>query len=145
MQRIILASTLLLALSSPSMAGQIYKWVDANGTTHYGAQPPQDRPATNVNTLVAPPRPATPPAAQAPTEASADAEQNAINAKVKADVAAQTAQIAENCKIFRTNLAQMQNNPRVRIEVDGELRRLTEEERQAKIVEAEKAIKENCQ
>ena len=65
MQRIILAGTLLLALSSPSMASQIYKWVDANGTTHYGAQPPQDRPATNVNTLVAPPRPVAAPAAQA--------------------------------------------------------------------------------
>src|SRR5690606_153660 len=108
MQRIILAGTLLLALSSPSMAGQIYKWVDANGTTHYGAQPPQDRPATNVNTLVAPPRPATAPApapaAQAPTEGVVDAEQEAINAKVKAEVAAQAEQLAENCKIYRNNL-----------------------------------------
>jgi len=145
MQRIILAGTLLLALSSPSMAGQIYKWVDANGTTHYGAQPPQDRPATNVNTLVAPPRPVAAPAAQAPAEGVVDAEQEAINAKVKAEVAAQAEQLAENCKIYRNNLAQMQNNPRVRIEVDGEVRRLTEEERQTRMAEAEKIIKENCQ
>lgn len=145
MQRIILAGTLLLALSSPSMASQIYKWVDANGTTHYGAQPPQDRPATNVNTLVAPPRPVAAPAAQAPAEGVVDAEQEAINAKVKAEVAAQAEQLAENCKIYRNNLAQMQNNPRVRIEVDGEVRRLTEEERQTRMAEAEKIIKENCQ
>lgn len=144
MQRIILAGTLLLALSSASMAGQIYKWVDANGTTHYGAQPPQGQEATSVNTVVAPPRPNTAPA-PTPAAESVDAEQEAINKQVKEDVAAQAAQIAENCKIFRTNLAQMQNNPRVRIEVNGELRRLGEEERQAKIAEAKKAISENCQ
>lgn len=144
MQRIILAGTLLLALSSPSMAGQIYKWVDANGTTHYGAQPPQGQEATSVNTVIAPPRPNTAPA-PTPAAESVDAEQEAINKQVKEDVAAQAAQIAENCKIFRTNLAQMQNNPRVRIEVNGELRRLGEEERQAKIAEAKKAISENCQ
>ena len=144
MQRIILAGTLLLALRSPSMAGQIYKWVDANGTTHYGAQPPQGQEATSVNTVVASPRPNTAPA-PTPAAESVDAEQEAINKQVKEDVAAQAAQIAENCKIFRTNLAQMQNNPRVRIEVNGELRRLGEEERQAKIAEAKKAISENCQ
>lgn len=148
MQRIILAGTLLLALSSPAMAGKIYKWIDAQGTTHYGEQPPEGRPATSINPVVAPPRPAAAPAPESPespAENVMDDEQKAIDEKVKADVAAQSAKIAENCTIFRTNLAQMENNPRVRIEVDGEIRRLGEDERQAKIAEAKKLISENCQ
>ena len=143
MQRIILAGTLLLALSSPAMAGQIYKWVDAQGITHFGAQPPQGQQATSVNPVIAPPRPEAAPAPSAPTDNVMNDEQQAIDAK--ADVAAQSAQNAENCTVIRTNLAQMENNPRVRVEVDGEVRRLGEEERQEKIAEAKKLISENCQ
>ncbi len=48
------------------------------------------------------------------------------------------------CEDVRTNLAQLQNNPRVRVDVDGELRRLSEEERQSRISETQKSIAENC-
>ncbi|MDV6593907.1 DUF4124 domain-containing protein, partial [Pseudomonas aeruginosa] len=41
MRRMILPASLLLALSSFAMAAPIYKWVDAEGVTHFGAQPPQ--------------------------------------------------------------------------------------------------------
>ncbi|WP_240912092.1 DUF4124 domain-containing protein, partial [Pseudomonas aeruginosa] len=40
MRRMILPASLLLALSSFAMAAPIYKWVDAEGVTHFGAQPP---------------------------------------------------------------------------------------------------------
>lgn len=30
----------LLALATPALAGQFYKWVDAQGTTHYDVKPP---------------------------------------------------------------------------------------------------------
>ncbi|WP_153606058.1 DUF4124 domain-containing protein, partial [Pseudomonas aeruginosa] len=39
MRRMILPASLLLALSSFAMAAPIYKWVDAEGVTHFGAQP----------------------------------------------------------------------------------------------------------
>lgn len=146
MRRIILAGSLLLALSSPVMASQIYKWVDAQGTTHFGAQPPQGQLATSVNPVIAPPKPHeadTSPAPQA-TDSGADA-QKAIDQKVKSEVAEQEARRAEYCTSVRTNLAQLENNPRVRMEVQGEMRRLGEEERQSKITEAKKAIAENCQ
>jgi hypothetical protein len=143
MQRIILAGTLLLALSSPASAGSIYKWVDAQGTTHYGTQPPQGQQATSVNPGIAPSRTAAP--APAPiTEQTADPEQEAINEEVKADLAARDAKRKESCRTLRTNLAQMENNPRVRIEDAGQIRRLTEEERQTKITETKQLIQENC-
>uniref|UniRef100_UPI00106A4283 DUF4124 domain-containing protein n=1 Tax=Pseudomonas aeruginosa TaxID=287 RepID=UPI00106A4283 len=49
MRRMILPASLLLALSSFAMAAPIYKWVDAEGVTHFGAQPPQGAQATTVN------------------------------------------------------------------------------------------------
>ncbi|MCO3241341.1 DUF4124 domain-containing protein, partial [Pseudomonas aeruginosa] len=52
MRRMILPASLLLALSSFAMAAPIYKWVDAEGVTHFGAQPPQGAQATTVNTPV---------------------------------------------------------------------------------------------
>ncbi|HLD65703.1 MAG TPA: DUF4124 domain-containing protein [Pseudomonas sp.] len=143
MRRIILTGSLLLALSSSAMAGQVYKWVDAQGNTHFGAQPPQGQEATSINTVVAPPKAAAPAAPSLPSFED-DAEQKAADAKVKKAVAAEEAELKKYCESVRTNLAQLRNNPRVMTEVLGEPRRLTEEERQARIAESEKNIAENC-
>lgn len=144
MRRMIITSSLLLALSTGVMAGQFYKWVDAQGVTHFGAQPPEGQEAAQVNTnIIQPKAPAAKPPA-ATFETSGEAEQKAIDAKVKQDVAAQEAERKKYCEAMRTNLAQLQNNPRLRMDVGGEMRRLSEDERQAKIAESEKGIKENC-
>ncbi len=99
-----------------------------------------------------PDRPATgqlPPATldPAPTiqQKPADPEQKAIDDKVKQQVAKEEAERKQFCEETRNNLAQLKNNPRVRVdEGKGELRRLGEEERQERIAKAEKAIQENC-
>lgn len=143
MRRMILTSSLLLALSASAMASQVYKWVDAQGVTHFSAQPPQGQQATTINTATPPPKTAEP--AATPTfESSADPEQAAIDEKVKQEIATQEAERKKYCQTVRTNLAQLENNPRVRVEVDGEVRRLNEEERQQRISEAKQAIAKNC-
>ena len=63
---------------------------------------------------------------------------------IKHRKAAQDAKRKEACERQRTNLAQLQNNPRVREEVNGEFRRFTEEERQARIVEVKQYLDDNC-
>jgi hypothetical protein len=139
----ILTSSLLLVLSASAMASQVYKWVDAQGVTHFGAQPPQGQQATTINTAAPPPKIAEP--ATAPSfESIADPEQAAIDEKVKREIAIQEAERKKYCQSVRTNLAQLENNPRVRVEVNGEVRRLNEEERQQRISEAKQAIGENC-
>ncbi|WP_103103055.1 DUF4124 domain-containing protein [Pseudomonas sp. LFM046] len=151
MHRMILAGSLLLVLSSSAVAGQVYKWVDAQGVTHFGAQPPEGQEATSVNTSVPKPRPSLPrldseqaaPQKPAP-EKQPVGDQKAIDEKVKAEVASQEAERRKYCENVRTNLAQLQNNPRLRAEVNGEVRRLDENERQSRIKEAEKAIRDNC-
>lgn len=88
-----------------------------------------------------------PPSTPAPTiqQKLADPEQKAIDDKVKQQVAKEEAERKQFCEETRNNLAQLKNNPRVRVdEGKGELRRLGEEERQERIAKAEKAIQENC-
>ncbi|MGI1166184.1 hypothetical protein ACRCRH_29520, partial [Pseudomonas aeruginosa] len=88
-----------------------------------------------------------PPSTPAPTiqQKPADPEQKAIDDKVKQQVAKEEAERKQFCEETRNNLAQLKNNPRVRVdEGKGELRRLGEEERQERIAKAEKAIQENC-
>jgi 3-oxoacyl-ACP reductase-like protein len=87
----------------------------------------------------------------APGEASSIAgsgalgDQKAIDDKVKKQVADQQTQLKAFCEQARTNLAQLQNNPRLREEVEGELRRLSDAQRQERIAEAQKQIAENCE
>lgn len=145
MRRMIILSSLLLALSTTAMASQVYKWVDDKGVTHFGANPPQGQAATSVNTVIAQPKaPTTAAKPTPPSEDRGSAEQKAIDAKVKQQVAEQAAERKKYCETVRTNLAQLQNNPRLRTEINGEQVRLGEDQRQEKIAEAQKAIQENC-
>ncbi|WP_407315025.1 DUF4124 domain-containing protein [Pseudomonas sp. nanlin1] len=135
-----LLASLMLAVSPTLMAGQIYKWVDAQGVTHFDAQPPVGRPATTVQ----PAKPVPPPGAPAVGDSDGDVEQRAIDAKVKRQVAENTARDRKFCTGVRTNLATLKNNPRIRMEVDGEYKFLTQEERQTKIDEVQALIDNNC-
>jgi molecular chaperone DnaK (HSP70) len=141
MRWMILAATLTLAAgSAASQAAQIYKWVDAQGVTHFDAQPPAGQAAEQIDVQ----KPAPPPPSQSIAHPDPAQEQQAADAKVRKQVAAQEARRKEYCDQQRTNLAQLQNNPRLREEINGELRRFTEEERQARIVEVKRALDESC-
>lgn len=142
MRLTMVAGGLLLALSTSVMAGQIYKWVDAQGATHFSAQPPLGQPAEALDTVTAPPRRTV--AQPIDIDPSGETEQQSIEREVKHQVAKQKAERQRYCTSLRTNLAQLQNNPRVRIEEGGELRRITEEERQARISETQEKITDTC-
>ncbi|RON21415.1 glycosyltransferase [Pseudomonas brassicacearum] len=128
-----------LLISPLCTAAQIYKWVDAQGVTHFDAQPPQGQQATTVVTPSSVSQPATLPGSKA------IGNQQDIDNTVKKQVAEQQAQLKAFCVQARTNLAQLQNNPRLREDVEGEMRRLTDQQRQERISETQKQIVENCQ
>ncbi|TWD43867.1 DUF4124 domain-containing protein [Pseudomonas sp. SJZ131] len=140
MRTFFITASLLLTLSPMTMAAQIYKWVDAQGVTHFGAQPPQGQPST---TVVTPAAPASKP--KVPANSNVIGDQQDIDKTVKKQVAEQQAQLKVFCEQARTNLAQLQNNPRLREEIDGEMRRLTDQTRQERMTEAQKQIADNCQ
>jgi hypothetical protein len=138
-----LAAILMLASTGSLHAAQVYKWVDASGVTHFDAKPPAGQVATPIDTHAPPP--ASPPKASQQEDAvDDDPEQKEADTRVREQVAEQEQKTREYCEQARTNLAQLNNNPRVRQEVDGELRRLTEQERQAQIADTRKAIADQC-
>ena len=141
MQWMIFAAALAMAASTSSQAAPIYKWVDAQGVTHFDAHPPADNEAQQINVQTPQPSSTPSPSAASPSD---DAQQRAVDAKVKAQVKVQEAKREESCEGLRNNLAQLQNNPRIREQVGGEIRRLTEENRKTRIEETEKAISEYC-
>lgn len=146
MRRTLLLASLLFGCVGAACAGQIYKWVDAQGVTHFTAQPPQSAEASVIPTAKQPAagKPAaTPPAASGMVN---DPQQEEIDARVRQEVAQKEKELEAYCTSLRTNLAQLRNNRRVRVsDGEGEARRLTQDERQTRISETEKAIAENCQ
>ncbi len=144
MHRMILTGSLLLALSASAMAGQIYKWVDAQGNTHFGAQPPEGQQAAEVNPNISQPKVAAP-APPKLDDSKKDTEQEQLDQDAREAAAKQEKERKTFCEETRKDLAQMKANPRLRINDNGETRRLTEEERQERMAKSEASIKENCQ
>ncbi|MFV1943046.1 MULTISPECIES: DUF4124 domain-containing protein [Pseudomonas] len=148
MWRTFLAISSAFVLMGSVHAAQVYKWVDAQGVTHFSAQPPADRSADEMKVKPAPSlsgQANTPGARNGTGDAVNNAEQRSIEQKVQQDVREQEKKREEYCKAARTNLAQLRSNPRVMVEEGrGQMRRLTEEERQQRISEAEFSINQNC-
>ena len=144
MRRMILACSVLLALSTGATAGQIYKWVDGQGNVHFGSQPPEGQDAAAVNPNISQPKVTAPAAPTLKTEAK-DEEQEKLDQQARSQASEREEEMKVYCERIRKDLAQMKASPRVRIDDGGELRRLTEEERQDRIAKSEASIKENCQ
>ena len=148
MRRAPLLATAILILATAAQAG-IYKWVDENGQVHYGERPPAGAEYRTV-------APAPPPASSAPEEKQRlEKTQEFLDTSRKAREEAKTKAAAEkaeaerrkkNCAAARKNLEILTYaTGRKRIPgPDGVARKLTEEERQARMAEARKQIEKYC-
>ncbi|AZD50805.1 DUF4124 domain-containing protein [Pseudomonas chlororaphis] len=139
MRTFAMTAGLLLAITLPCQAGQIYKWVDAQGVTHFDAQPPQGV-ASTVITL--PKNPQGVP--RMPPPDKPDTQQQVMDNQAKQQLARQEAERKRFCTQARASLAQLQNNPCLSENTEEGTRRLTEEQRQQRIVETQKAIDNHC-
>lgn len=127
----------------------MYKWVDENGVTQYTQYPPPDR---KVDVIAPPPPPAEDPeGAQKKLEATLQKQDEQRKAAATAEeeeakAAAETEQRRARCQAARKNLEALTTGGRKRvIGPDGVATYPTEEDRQARIAEANKAIEESCQ
>ncbi|MGY4819364.1 DUF4124 domain-containing protein [Pseudomonas chlororaphis subsp. piscium] len=139
MRTFAMTAGLLLAMSLPCQAGQIYRWVDAQGVTHFDAQPPQSVTSTTISL---PKNPKGAP--RTPLPDKPDNQQQVMDNQAKQQLARQEAERRRFCTLARASLAQLQNNPRLSENIEGGVRRLTEEQRQQRIVETQKAIDNHC-
>ena len=146
MRRILTGLALTIAVSNVALAGQVYKWQDSTGVVHFAALPPEGSSAIRIDTRLVQATKGSIPATLPKLDSQiAEDEQRAIDERVKTEVAMQEANRKKICTMLRTNLSQLKNNPRVRIEESaGQMRRLTEDERQVRIKDTEKGISANC-
>lgn len=135
----------LLACCPGVMANDIYKWTDNQGQIHYGSQPPQGYPAEKVSIrTVRMPEVRTGQHTAADADDGTAADQKSIDADVRRQVAREQAELQKYCLSMRTRLSQLKNNPRLLAEIDGQMVRLSEEQRQQRIRETEDNINEHC-
>ncbi len=138
----------LILMASTSYAGA-YKWVNAEGEVNYTQQDPVVIPAEVIEP---PPPPAIDPSiAQKEIEILIEKQNGTYEANEKerqriASEAAEQKQKEEYCRANRHNLKLFQENPGDKVvDPEGNVTRLTEENRLAQIAEIQKNIAEHCQ
>jgi len=130
-------------------AKDVYKWVNDAGEVQYTQFPPPQ--GTEAVEVKPPPPPADNPAAinsdldeqvEAMDERTQDREISAKKSSLEAEIERVSRQ---NCEIARKNLAELQQGGIKRYQTgDGKVIRLTEEDRQRRIAEANDQIQEFC-
>ena len=151
---VLLCGALCLGLAGPA-AGQIYKWVDENGVTHYGERPPQGQKARPVGAApaTAPATPATAPATPAKPQGGQDwQDQNIefqkrrIKREQQAEREQQEAKAKQRrCAVAKDELRQMESANRLYdLNEKGERVYLDDAAHKAEIDNARQFIETNC-
>ncbi len=142
--RLLTSLILVTALcgSTAVLAGEYYRWVDAEGVTHYGSTPPAGVQAEKVKTYGA--GPSSPSTASTPSPAASAAPANA------ADIEAQQKQMAaqrnQECKAEQERVATLKRSRgRVRMQLeDGSSKYLSLDEIQQEIAQSEDFLRNVC-
>jgi len=153
-----LMSILVLLYASTSNAeDDYYTWIDENGVVNYSEHDPQGFDARFVSRSHRfgyqsdePLEQETPEqSATQGTAAPAPEEERDIDTEIAIQKARIDKEIAaakkSNCNIGKLNLAQLENYNRIKVEdEDGQIRVLSEEEKQSRVDKAKTTISENC-
>jgi hypothetical protein len=144
---------IVLAVSLPFLMGsEIYRYVDANGVVTYAQQLPYGVKGEQIRTVAGAPSvtvPATPPKAETPEQPVLTPQQQAMLDNLKKTEEARKEEIARireaNCTRSRDVLQRLSSVGRIRVKgPDGEEVKMSEEERQSRIEEAQRGIVANC-
>ncbi len=148
-----LMMVLLLGLGANISQAQVYKWVDADGITHYSQQPPENGSAREI----AVPRPAAAPApapsaaAPQPNSGADSREASELSDQIRArraEADRKQKQAAEQqkvaCEGMRKNLETLRTHARVKVEDNGATRIMSPEEQAKETIDLEKRIQDNC-
>jgi len=141
---IVTLSTLALALSVTSTQAKIYKWTDANGSTHYSATPPKQHKKSKVKVKDIEDKIRY--AAGKPYNRPKSAEKEENTAKKDDDkLAPPGKKLIKYCKSQRSNLRQLKENFNTTwVEASGKKALLTQKQRKDKVKEIRKSIKSEC-
>jgi hypothetical protein len=137
----------LMLLASPPLFAETYKWVNEEGVVTYSQTPPTDGSAERVKTY----------GSQSNSSQSAESRLNQLRQKLADDeedrnLEKEKRQEADealamkkhNCEAAHSNLRKLEGLGNRRYKIDGEYRRLPEEERQRLMQKERGHIKANC-
>lgn len=144
--QIAITGGMLLLLSTAGAETEVYKWTDEDGEVHYSQTPPAGADTTTIE-LAPPPASAGQPdeKLEKRLENFEQRRQARKTSKLERAETKKTNKIrAENCTRARDNLATLESHGQISLQEGDSYRKLTEEERQAKIGEAQGHIKEFC-
>jgi Domain of unknown function (DUF4124) len=135
-----------LLLSAGAAFGQVYRWTDENGATHYGAQPPQGAKAREVQDKLATP-PGAAPRADDWQEKDRQFRQRQIEAgEAQTKKEQEAARRRTMCNEQRDLLARLKQGVRTyRLNEKGERVFQDDSDRDQAIARQEKIIAQNCQ
>jgi hypothetical protein len=144
----VLLSALALVLLSPLAPAAAYKWVDADGITHYSQFPPGEGPAQEVRVQSEGPRDAAAASArlkQEQEQLKAYQESRSQQTTTQQKSAQESAAREQNCQRARSNLNTLETFGRLRYtDAEGNVQVMGDEERQARQEEARKQVAEFC-
>lgn len=147
---------LMLVAPSALAAAKFYKWTDAQGVTHYSADPPPES-ARNTSQIKVPTRlPGDREAEGETPKASAKADKKDASGKEtkkddksageKPEAAGGPERYAEKCKKLRGDLQTMQEHARIKVtDEKGETRVLSEEEKNTQVDDIQRQVKAYCE
>lgn len=138
---------ILLLTSAIASAAGAYRWVDAQGRVHYG-----DRPPAGAQVEAVPPVPVPPPGNAEAVQSMHDYLRTIDERNAERDREAAQKRQKQQREISRKAQCESSRARRLRLErpqqreyqTDGSARRLTEEERQALILNVERRISDAC-
>ena len=135
--------TILLCLAFSSHA-EIYKWTDENGNTHYSDIKPNQTSSETLNIKTSKSQKET----KSPQQASQElTERNQTELEAKAQQLKEATQKREReaqCETIRSNLKTIQENSRIKITENNEIRYLSEEEIEARKAKYQQDLLEFC-
>lgn len=134
-----------LLLSAGAAFGQVYRWVDEKGVTHYGAEPPKGAKAREVEDKLATP-PGTAPRSEDWQQRDREFRQRQIQAgeaQAKKDEEARRRRAL--CNEQRDLLARLRQSRTYTLNEKGERVFDDESQRQATIARQEKIVAQHCQ
>ncbi|WP_353405825.1 DUF4124 domain-containing protein [Pseudoteredinibacter isoporae] len=125
-------------------AKKFYKWVDKDGVTHYSERPPRGQKAQVVTTYAGRGTPATSAAPKADEEDSQ--ETNKQEAAAQQSEPAAPTKNPRICQSARRNLDILERSNRVRLQDEnGELKTLSNEEKEKQRRTAQQAVEQHCE
>ncbi len=142
-----LAATLILALLATAASAETYRWVNEDGVVTYSQTPPPDGPVEKIKTQDTAPSDSgkSQQKLQQLRQKLADMDEDRALKKAEAKKHAEDKALRENnCKAARHNLEQLTTLGHGLYKVGDDYLRLTEEDRQSRMDEARKQIKEFC-